>query len=206
MYIVSLVIILNRIPKDQNVAEKWNVALGVDVNRTVHANVCFQHFEEIDFKRKDKSRLKPNAVPKIFEQEQAMEAENAENNNVMRIIGINESSASYNYAELIPSGANETVETNSCGNTTISSNTQEIQTSAVAAVEKNERLQCKSCNIKDEVINEKENQIRYLRKSLRKFKRKVWNLEKIKLKLNSTLSEMTKKQLLNADLYEALEV
>lgn len=46
----------------------------VEANRTVatvetvsvRGMICFDHFQEADFKRKDKSALKPDSIPSVF--------------------------------------------------------------------------------------------------------------------------------------------
>lgn len=53
-------------PKDENLAQKWKLAIGIDDNKFFKAFVCSAHFFEGDFRRKDQSQLKKGSVPTIF--------------------------------------------------------------------------------------------------------------------------------------------
>lgn len=48
------------------ISAEWNAALGIDRDKISHGLVCVEHFEDSVFKRKNKTELKPHAVPTIF--------------------------------------------------------------------------------------------------------------------------------------------
>lgn len=48
------------------IAVQWNAALGIDTSVFVQGLICAEHFEEKYFKRKNKTELKPDAVPTLF--------------------------------------------------------------------------------------------------------------------------------------------
>lgn len=56
----------HRFPKNRLISIQWNVALGIDEDKFAQGLVCQDHFEDKHFKRKNKTELKPDAVPTIF--------------------------------------------------------------------------------------------------------------------------------------------
>lgn len=56
-----------RFPKDKIIARQWNLNIGIDPEIVCGGLVCSEHFRIEDFRRKDKSVLKSNTVPTIFD-------------------------------------------------------------------------------------------------------------------------------------------
>lgn len=62
-----------RFPRNENDAKKWKTAINfhyenVNIERgeLTKGSICFEHFQESDFKRKNKSQLKSGSFPSIF--------------------------------------------------------------------------------------------------------------------------------------------
>lgn len=66
MFVFLLYCVNVRFPKNRLIAVQWNAALGIDSNKFVQGLVCAEHFEDKYFKRKNKTELKPDALPTIF--------------------------------------------------------------------------------------------------------------------------------------------
>lgn len=48
-------------------AEKWKEALGIlDIQNEISGMVCLEHFNESDFRRKNKTELKANVIPRSY--------------------------------------------------------------------------------------------------------------------------------------------
>lgn len=63
---VFLLFYFVRFPKNRMIAVQWNAALGIDTSLFVQGLICADHFEDKYFKRKNKTELKPGAVPTLF--------------------------------------------------------------------------------------------------------------------------------------------
>lgn len=64
-----MILIIFRIPKDEEIKQKWFIVIGREVN-VKYATVCSQHFKQDDFVYKvhgDNIRrfIKPTAVPSL---------------------------------------------------------------------------------------------------------------------------------------------
>lgn len=57
---------LKRFPKNEHLNQQWRTRLGVSSEHVYRGLICSEHFVYEDFKRKNKSELKPNAIPSIF--------------------------------------------------------------------------------------------------------------------------------------------
>lgn len=143
--------------------------------------ICSEHFDDDDFKRKNKTELKAKAIPKLYKNQQDPHIPSCSS------IGLNSLNDLHDpdVTTEVTAGTVETAE--------ISGN--ECQNS-----------ECKSCQKKDKLIKVKEMRIKHLSQILNKNRTKIFHLERTKYKLNMTLSEMKERHLLNADLLKALEV
>lgn len=65
---------------------------------------------------------------------------------------------------------------------------------------------CVRCKLKDELLTEKDAQIKTLRDQLKKARKKIWYIEKTRKKLNSEFSVLKEKSILNEKICETLEV
>lgn len=65
---------------------------------------------------------------------------------------------------------------------------------------------CSECETKNELINKQAQQLRTLRKKLKKANQKIWYLEKVKSKLDSAFAEMKNQRILDENLCKAIEV
>lgn len=55
-----------RFPTNGEIAQKWKEALGMQgIQKQITGNVCADHFSGSDFKRKNKTELKPNVIPSM---------------------------------------------------------------------------------------------------------------------------------------------
>lgn len=68
------------------------------------------------------------------------------------------------------------------------------------------RRQCKECIEKDLLIEIKDSEINKLKKTLKKTQKQVWYLQTIKEKLETALSELKEKWMIDDVLLKALEV
>lgn len=58
--------IFGRFPKNGENVQKWKTALGLEyIQNQITGNVCMDHFKESDFRRKNKTELKPNVIPHL---------------------------------------------------------------------------------------------------------------------------------------------
>lgn len=78
---------------------------------------------------------------------------------------------------------------------------------SIAPANDNENCsKCKNCLLKDELIEEKNAQIKSLRRRLKKAQEKVWHLEAVKKKFNSTILELKENSFLNEEQLKDLTV
>lgn len=169
--------------------------------------VCCEHFQEKDFRRKNKSELKKGSVPTIFEiwepniaawnsmhspqPLQHLQAEKNEN-----IIRSEDPSTSQEGQEVAES--TELSESNI--NSAARDNEDRINPL-------NHRFkQCSLCCMKDELIEKYKNKIEKLEKKLLSARNKAYFLEKVKQKLTNTLSEMKQNKLIDEKQWETLKV
>lgn len=155
-------IVLFRFPKNQEIAKQWNIALGIDTNEIVYGLICFEHFEDRHFKRRNKTELKPDAVPTIFLHRldpSGVSTINFDDNNNDEIY--------QTQRKITPASS-------------MASNASVAATVDAASCNVHLTLQCTACDMRDRLINEKESQIRELRKKLLKAQQKNWYLEKTK--------------------------
>lgn len=68
------------------------------------------------------------------------------------------------------------------------------------------QIQCIECKLKDEMIEEKEEQIRNLKTSLKRAQKRVWYLETVKVKFDAALKSLKEQALVNEEQCQTLEV
>lgn len=78
-------------------------------------------------------------------------------------------------------------------------------TAETAAATSNQNC-CMNCCLKDKLIDEKDLQIKNLRKRLKKEQQKLWHLEKVRKKLNTAFLELKNKSLMNEEQCNVLRV
>lgn len=222
-FIGFLLIVLIRFPKNREMAEKWNVALGFEAEKYIYGFVCVEHFEDDHFKRKNKSELKPHAVPMIRQNS------SIEENQHYDVVELDVPIESIEPNEALMTNPSSTVELTSpdavgvLDQSCITSITEHISdhlcasTPTVATVptikspnsESHLIIQCNECTEcvkKDYIINTQKLEIIHLRKKVNKANEKIWRIEKIRRKLNTPFTELKQKQFLNEELCSELEV
>lgn len=153
--------------------------------------------------------MRANAVPTIFDKQSNSSIETAEvNSNIQNNIRDDHSSISSivqiqtsTIASITP---NEIDDCFDGSDQTASS--PALSTVATVNSQICSNTQCMECVMKDSLIEIKDDQIRKLRKTLLKTQKKIWNLQKMKEKLNTAFSELKKKSLIDEELSNALEV
>lgn len=185
LFIFDCLIIRIRFPKDETIAKQWNIAIGIDTNKIARGLVCFEHFEDRHFKGKKNKILNSDAVPTIFKTQELADSENG--NQSAQIAIAKTANLAYTIAIATPSSTIATADTTKSAHRQIVS-------------------QCIECDSKDRIIDTKDAQIRILRKSLKEAQKKMWYLEKSKNKLNSALSELREKKVVDENLCKSLEV
>lgn len=208
-----MVSILIRFPRNPEIAKKWNIALGIDSEKIVYGFVCFEHFEDKHFKRKNKTELKPEAVPIIS---MIIDEAVAVTNSTESIESKNtQGQFSNNSIEFSSSQFTDTVDscTNNANNATELISDCEYRSEAIFGEAKIADCQlnlnsgtCEKCAWKDQKISEKEDHIQRLRKELKNAKNKIYYLENTKRKLTEAFSELKQQQLINEEISKNLEV
>lgn len=158
------------------------------------AFVCCEHFQDENFKRKNKSELKKGSVPTIF-----------------KICEPNLTTYNSNHSpQPQPPQPLQQSQTDFEENTISSEIPPTAQVTAELSQPINENIclnhQCLSCYKKDELIEKYEIKIEELKKKLISARNKAYFLEKVKQKLNNTLLEMEQNKIINKKQWENLEV
>lgn len=61
---------LIRFPTNEITSNEWKSAINAHYpGKIIGGSICFEHFQQSDFKTKNKSQLKPGAIPSIFNEE-----------------------------------------------------------------------------------------------------------------------------------------
>lgn len=193
------------------IAEKWNAALGFEPQKYISGPVCFEHFEDAHFKRKNKSVLEPHAVPIIT---QSSTIEENQNNNAHELdysvdstneVLITNASSAINSSKAIDILDDCTAEhISDCSSS--GSSIPSIPTVATTESQSYLKTQCEECVKKDYLVNKQKLEIIQLRKKVKKANEKIWNLEKMKRKLDTAFFELKQHQLLDDELCKSLEV
>lgn len=168
--------------------------------------VCFEHFEDDRFKRKNKSELKAGAIPTIIKPIESIEpaapavVDFGGNGTESEFVEEIEVAEHVEHMNMVSSDCtfNQTIATIGTIATAISPISTEDQSDF--------NSQCKACIQKDFLINKQSDEIRELRQKLKKANNKIWYLKNTKEKLDTAFSELQKQQLLNEELCNALEV
>lgn len=79
-------------------------------------------------------------------------------------------------------------------------------TVAAAGVQYSVVSNCKECTLKEDLIKQKDAQIKDLRNRLKKTQRKLWYLQKVKEKLNKAFLKIQNESIANEELYKYIEV
>lgn len=155
--------------------------------------VCSEHFKDECFALKNKSRLKPDAVPMILEKplEQPNCSAEVGTNNELGMANMATSPTSpaspSNLARLAPA-------------------TPATVATTATACSGSSRSQCMECQKKDALIAENETEIKNLKNCLKKLQKKVSYLSTIRRKLDTAFSELKEQSLVDEELCRSLEV
>lgn len=183
-----------RFPKDQAIAKKWNIALGLEVNKIVHGHVCCEHFNENDFKRKNKTNLRSDAIPTIIVEKEALKPiETIEPTPVP--ISIHSPPDAHRTFDTVDSNLSEAIAMVEI------SHSQHDQHGPITQCQT-----CKECVKKDYLIDLQKMKIHDLQIKLKKSNSKIWHLESMKRKLDAAFLKLKKEELLNEELCTALQV
>lgn len=223
----------HRFPKDRNISKQWNLALGFDVDKFIgYGCVCFKHFARECF---DGQKLKTNAVPTIIDECVAensivpnvqtesitsvapnlcssstttagtvdlqnipcMECE--QKNQLMKIKDVKIKMLSMSCQK-----KHELLKVKEAEIQELSKQTNELQkiyeSTIQKLLEKNQMYDALEYS-----LQEKDDKIHEMSKLLDKSRKKVWYLEKVKQKLNTTISKLSE-SLITDDQRLALEV
>lgn len=187
-----------RFPKNREVAKKWNMSIKIDPEKILNGHICSKHFEPSCFKYTNKSQLLADAVPTIFEIFQHQESENiisdiaTESNTLHSIIKDQQASSTVSIDEVDVSEIDLLTTTYIADATTYDP--------------KCSQAQCIECQLKDEIIEEKEEQIRNLKASLKRAQKKCWYLETVRVKLDAALKSLKEQTLVDEEQCRTLEV
>lgn len=203
-----------RFPKDREVAVKWNLALGIEADKYLCGHVCMQHFEDECFKTKRKLELKQNTVPTIFKTKQSNDADCTDCAQSIAfdvIENLTSSSAASTIAMVsqnnenlpIPHFSDDIIENPTSSGADY---TRHIYTSSSIDTVVDKRTWCTECLLKDEIIEQKDVQLKTLRKKLRAAQKNNWHLESVKRKLDTSLLDLKNQSIINEQLSDILEV
>lgn len=195
-----------RIPTNRDIAGHWNTFLGFEPTQTLFGSICSEHFENACFATRDKMRLKANAISTIIanpivqpnQPDELNSTIDVDNNNVPDLLHSNASSSS------IETTFESNGQSTASGAISSSSLSPTIATNEFAP--KSICMSCEKCMQKDELLDIKDAQIKKLRRSLNKANKRIWQLEKMKTKLNVTLLELKQQSLIDEKLHIELEV
>lgn len=171
----------------------------MSADKNSKSTICAEHFEDACFSRKDKSRLKSNAVPTI----QSNDTFNVDTSDATTVVTL--ASPAATVASASDAFALLTIETAS------SPSLPSLSTDAAAGILEHSNdsnfSDCKKCLLKDELLKMKDIQIKNLRKQLRKTQRQSWYLKRVKDKLYKLNEEFSKGgSIVNEELYKYIEV
>lgn len=197
-------------------AEKWNSALSIDVAKFIQGTVCFLHFGDECFTRREngkitkRTELKANSVPTIFEihVDKVTEVSSNLGNSLIDADDLINPLSTLTFAtpkkNLVALPSNLSLTPPSVITSSSPTLTSTVATVATSNVQSSSH--CIECIKKDKLIDIRDAQIRELRKTLKKVQKKVWYLETVRKKLDATLSEMKKQLLLDEELSRSIEV
>lgn len=191
-----------RFPKDRNIASQWNIALGFDGDKIINGKVCIEHFEEENINRGKLAQLKKDAVPKIFKQ--STKINKNDNELGVSVLSSSECSTSVSRSPLAETIA--TAQSFDRDKTNVSNEKKNKLVESVATNQNIDNSSCNNCKIKDQLILLKDSDIKNLKIDLKKTQNRIYYLENTQSKLQTALSELKEKQLLDAELCKKLEV
>lgn len=187
-----------RFPKNREVSKKWNISIGIDPDKILNGHICSKHFDPSCFKYANKFQLLADAVPTIFEIFQHQESENI----------ISDIATEFNTLNslIMEQQASSTVSIDDVDVSEIDLLATTDEAVATTYDPKCSQAQCNECQLKDEIIEEKEEQIRNLKASLKRAQKKVWYLETVRVKLDAALKSLKEQTLVNQEQCRTLEV
>lgn len=165
--------------------EKWKRALEINCARSISGTICIDHFEETDFLRNDKhhTKLKPNAIPKL--------SKTVDSQCIFRI----------EENELIEIGS-----TQSPKNELLSScNCVQCEEKDLQINEMNIKHQAEMRKYKEKISN-MDSKIKDIKKRLKKVNNKAYYLETTKVKLDQTIIDLRKENVLSNEARNTLQV
>lgn len=174
------------LPKSVDIAKQWKIATGVGINGS-RGPICANHFRDCDFTRKDKSRLKCDAVPSIFDSfEETVETREKEENNIVIISDSNspESVSNLPTEPIFP-----------LHSTTLS-----------RLARLSSANECLQCFEKSDQIEKLQEKLGILRRKLNAANKKLYYLEAIKEKLANSLADLKSQHIIDSKLIQTLKV
>lgn len=183
-----------RCPKQPDLARRWVAAIGIGGTdfASKRWSICCEHFKDEDFERKDKSRLRPQAIPSI-----KLSAVDSTNNEIFQIDGnVDCASLVVEYLEYPEANFQNSLDENvivCCHETSGMNPYSAIQP-------------CEECASKQSIIEKMSKRISELEKLLKKCRNKVYYLDTTKTKLASSLLKLKTQQITNARQHRTFEV
>lgn len=165
--------------------EKWKRALEINCARPISGTICIDHFAETDFLRNDKhhTKLKPNAIPKLSK---TVDSQCIEEN---ELIEIGATGATH-------SPENEVLSSCNC----VRCEEKDLQ---MIEMDIKHRAEMRKC---EEKINNMDLKIKNIKKRLKKVNNKAYYLETTKVKLDQTIIDLKKENLLSNEARNTLQV
>lgn len=207
---------LFRIPKKIETAVLWKSAIGSKANN-FDGLICIKHFEPESLKHnrsKNRMELKPNSIPSLFNTEQ----NNQTTPTASTVIEAarDESVENVDHLENADDVTDVTSVLDHCNGSapfsSFTSTTAEKYCSDHIVTTKpidkvvDQQMWCTDCMLKDEINEQKNIEIKRLRKKLKDHQKKNWYLESIKRKLDAALMDLKNRTLIDQEQRDILEV
>lgn len=146
-------------------------------------SVCAEHFVNEDFRRKNKTELKPKSIPSVFNV-----AQNAENKELERL--------NFEVTQVFCSTSSDS---------DLATNSVAIEHSPVSD-NNDDTKYCANCNSNEVIIDKLEHKINVLENQLKTIRNKAHYLQSVNDKLSDILSATRKQQLIDDKMCKSLEV
>lgn len=181
-----------RFPKNNDLAIKWNEALGLSGIK--NGMVCQNHFNANEFKRRHGEIVGPGkfAIPIIYTVSSEQNVKAVQQDILEDPIQVLTQAIDKSF--IFSNDSNEAVETFE----------QSEQRECHNAVDHNNI--CQECLLKDEMLRKNQIQIEKLKSDLKSMRNKVDYLKSTRLELNATLKKLQEEKLVDEKLITALEV
>lgn len=162
--------------------EKWKRALEINCARSISGTICIDHFEETDFLRNDKhhTKLKPNAIPKLSK---TVYSQCIEENELIEIGSTQ-------------SPENELLSSCNC----VQCREKDLQINEMNIKHQAEMRKC------EEKFSKMDLKIKDIKKRLKKINNKAYYLETTKVKLDQTIIDLRKENVLSNEARNTLQV